>query len=75
VEFAKGDLKDSMELKIGLKFDHHAYLIFENLDSVELPAVESAQDLRLNVSKAFSSFINMNKDELAKLVSRVRSLP
>ena len=56
---------------MGLKYDHHAYLVFENLNSIQLPSMEGVEskELRINVSKAFSSYINMNKDDLVKLVA------
>lgn len=43
--FEEGDIdKDALELRIGFKYDHHAYRVFDKLDSIKVPRVIGVPD-------------------------------
>ena len=59
---------ENIEFKIGLKYDHLAYIIYDNLsEAANLIKLEGLNLPKLTIIKTFSTLINSNKDELKVL--------
>lgn len=74
VDFDKPKGSNTYDMKVGLLYDHQAYLISENLKDLKRPYLKNYStktDPKIQISKAFQSLISASKSDLQKLVASV----